>query len=61
MQANTTARDAEILAIARKHLHLSALDTRHSDGADFREHAVWSIKSALEAAYAAGRASAGQT
>lgn len=31
-------------------------DARMSDSLDFQEHAVWSIKDALEAAYKAGMA-----
>jgi hypothetical protein len=42
--------------IALKHLSLETLDTRNSDGLDFHEHAVWCIKDALAAAYAAGLA-----
>ncbi len=33
------------------------LETRNSDRDDFREVAVWNMREALEAAYAAGRAS----
>jgi len=42
-----------ILKIAQKHLDLDSLETVNS-GADFREHAVWCIKAALEHAYKAG-------
>jgi hypothetical protein len=40
--------------IATKHLDLETLATRRSDSLDFHEHAVWAIRSALEAAYQAG-------
>lgn len=44
--------------IAARHLDLETLETRNSDGLDFSDQAVWSIKAALEAAYAAGMAAA---
>ena len=40
---------------ASRHLHLETLETRNSDGLDFHEVAVWSIRAALEAAFEAGR------
>ena len=40
--------------IAKEHLFIETLETQHSDRLDFHDVAVWSIKSALEAAYAAG-------
>lgn len=40
--------------IAREHLGLRTLEAQGNDGADFKEHAVWQIKKAIEAAYAAG-------
>ncbi len=40
--------------IAKEHLFIETLETQHSDRSDFHDVAVWSIKSALEAAYAAG-------
>ena len=43
-----------IIRIAKEHLHLETLDTRRSDSLDFSDQAVWCIKAALEAAYAAG-------
>lgn len=42
--------------IAKQHLHLDTLEERKSDELDFQEQAVWNIKAALEAAYAAGLA-----
>ena len=41
--------------IARTHLGIYILETRRSDYHDFYALPVWSLKSALEAAYAAGR------
>ena len=43
--------------IAKEHLFIETLETQNSDRSDFHYVAVWSIKSALEAAYAAGKAS----
>jgi hypothetical protein len=53
-------KENAIREIAAKHLHIETLETRKSDSLDFHEVAVWSIKSALEAAFEAGRASASQ-
>ena len=41
--------------IAKEHLFIETLETQHSDRLDFHDVAVLSIKSALEAAYAAGK------
>ncbi len=51
------ARDTTINRIAEEALRLETLETRKMDGLDFHEHAVWSIKEALERAYEAGRQS----
>lgn len=40
--------------IAKEHLFIETLETQHSDRLDFHDVAVWAVKSALEAAYAAG-------
>ncbi len=40
--------------IALKHFFIETLETQHSDRLDFYDVSVWAIKSALEAAYAAG-------
>ena len=48
--------EALLLEIAAKHLHIETLETRNSDGLDFYDVAVWSIRAALEAAFAAGQA-----
>jgi hypothetical protein len=50
------AKRQAIDAIAAEHLRLETLETRNSDGLDFSDQAVWSLKAALEAAYEAGRA-----
>lgn len=52
-------RNKVIEQIAREHLNIQRLVAQHSDSKDFRELGVWAIRAALEAAYAAGRASAG--
>ena len=44
--------------IAADELCMTTLEERKWDRLDFQEQAVWSIKSALEAAYEAGRNSA---
>lgn len=61
MTTKTTApakapREALLLEIAAKHFHIETLETRNSDGLDFHDVAVWSIRAALEAAFAAGQA-----
>jgi hypothetical protein len=53
----TQSDPAALAAIARLHLRLDTLETRRSDSLDFHEHAIWSIRAALEAAFEAGRAS----
>lgn len=50
--------DQQLLQIARQHLQTTTLETRHSDQLDFHEVSVWGIKSALQAAFEAGRQSA---
>ena len=44
--------------IALKHFFIETLETQHSDRLDFHDGSVWAVKSALEAAYAAGHAAA---
>ncbi len=63
MTAKTTPAkvpsDALLLEIATKHFHrIETLETQNSDRLDFHEVAVWAIRAALEAAYAAGLAAA---
>lgn len=48
-------RDQALTEIATQILDIETLDTRKNDRLDFHELAVWQIKKALEAAYAAGR------
>ena len=43
--------------IAKQHLFVETLETRHSDRLDFHDVSVWGIKAALEAAYLAGQQS----
>lgn len=45
-------------AIAQRHLNLDTLETRNSDSLDFKDQAVWQIREALAAAFAAGVAAA---
>jgi hypothetical protein len=40
--------------IALKHFFIETLETQYSDRLDFHDVSVWAVKSALEAAYAAG-------
>jgi len=44
-----------IQKIAADHLFIDTLETRNADSLDFHEVSVWSIKSALQAAFDAGR------
>ena len=58
-KAQPAAPEALILDIATKHFHtIETLETRNSDRLDFHDVAVWAIRAALEAAYAAGVAAA---
>ena len=51
--------EALLLEIATKHFHsIETLKTRNSDSLDFHDVAVWSIRDALAAAFAAGQAAA---
>ena len=50
-------RDKKLAAIATEHFGVETLDTRKSDSLDFHDVAVWSMKAALEAAFAAGQKS----
>ena len=64
MTAKTTApakapSEALLMEIAARHFHsIETLETRNSDRLDFHDVAVWAIRAALEAAYAAGHAAA---
>ena len=48
--------EALLLQIAARHFCLETLETRNSDGLDFHNVAVWAIRAALDAAFAAGQA-----
>jgi hypothetical protein len=55
----TKPDDDLLLQIARQHFpQIETLDHRNADELDFHQIAVWTLKAALEAAFAAGRASA---
>ena len=42
-------------SIALDHLFIETLQTRHRDSLDFHDVSVWGVKSALQAAFEAGR------
>ena len=48
------AADAAVIEIAKRVLHVDTLEAQNTDALDFHELAVWSIREALLAAYAAG-------
>ena len=52
--AATTRRGAVLERIAQMILGIDTLQTRNSDGLDFSDQAVWTLKRALEAADLAG-------
>ena len=52
--------DKQMQQIALDHLFIETLETRNSDRMDFHEVSVWGVKSALMAAYEAGRQAAQQ-
>ncbi|WIM04483.1 MAG: hypothetical protein OHM77_07125 [Candidatus Nitricoxidivorans perseverans] len=52
--------DQQLKQIALDHLFIETLETRHSDRLDFHDVSVWAVKSALLAAYEAGRQAAKQ-
>jgi len=49
------ALDQLLEHIARQHLSIATLQTQRSDQLDFHDVSVWSIKSALQAAFEAGK------
>jgi len=54
-------RSPQILtSIAREHLGIATLETRHSDRLDFHDVAVWQVEAALKAAFDADRDTASQ-
>ena len=54
------ALESLLQQIALDHLFIETLETRNSDRLDFHEVSVWGVKSALIAAYEAGRQAAKQ-
>ena len=52
--------DQQLQQSALDHLFIETLETRNSDRMDFHEVSVWGVKSALMAAYEAGRQAAKQ-
>jgi len=51
--------EALLLEIATTHFHsIETLETQNSDRLDFHDVSVWSIRAALESAFAAGQAAA---
>lgn len=52
--------EQQMQKIALDHLFIETLETRNSDRMDFHEVSVWGVKSALMAAYEAGRQAAQQ-
>jgi hypothetical protein len=53
--AASSETDAVLAAIAKTHLGLEILESRHLDSLDFHEHACYAIRDALAAAFAAGK------
>ena len=50
-----TSTNEQIFAlIAKRHLFIQTLETRHSDRLDFHDVAVWAVRDALQAAFDAG-------
>jgi len=58
MPSDTDARDALLLAIAKRHTDFETLATRNSDSLDFREVSAEGLRRALVDAYEAGLAEA---
>ena len=54
------ALEQQLQQIALDHLFIETLETRNSDRLDFHEVSAWGVKSALMAAYEAGRQAAKQ-
>lgn len=55
---SNSTRDQQLQKIALDHLFIATLETRRSDSLDFHDVSVWSIKTALQAAFEAGRKAA---
>ncbi len=56
-----TQIDKKLAEIARRHLRIETLETRHSDSLDFHDVSVWGIKIALKSAYHLGRRTSRKT
>lgn len=56
--AEVAGMDRKLAEIAKEECFFDTLETRHSDSLDFRDVAVWCLRSALEAAYKAGAVAA---
>ena len=52
---DSKARDQLLQTIATDHFFIETIETRNSDRLDFHDVSVWAIKSALQAAFDAGR------
>jgi hypothetical protein len=52
---SNSSRDQQLQQIALDHLFVATLETRSSDSLDFHDVSVWAIKTALQAAFEAGR------
>ena len=50
-----STRDQQLQQIALDHFFIATLETRSSDSLDFHDVSVWAIKTALLAAFEAGR------
>lgn len=56
--AEVAVMDRKLAEIAKEECFFDTLETRYSDSLDFRDVAVWCLRSALEAAYKAGTVAA---
>ncbi len=62
MKKQNTQHNQDLLEkIALDHLFIQTLETQMSDRLDFHEVSVWGVKSALQAAFEAGRVAAMQS
>ena len=52
---SNSTRDQQLQQIALDYLFIETLETRSSDSLDFHDVSVWAIKTALQAAFEAGR------
>ena len=55
MNISNSTRDQQLQQIALDHLFIETLETRKSDSLDSHDVSVWAIKTALQAAFEAGR------